>query len=272
MPASPHSPWRVPDWPGLPPGVGVLTTTRQAGVSPAPYDDGQGGMGFNLGVHVGDAPQHVQQNRARLRAVLPSEPYWLTQVHGTAVLEALGGAAAASAAGEVAPQADAAFARHPGAVCTIMAADCLPVLLCDTAGKVVGAAHAGWRGLAAGVLARTLDAMRAAGAGDIMAWLGPAIGPQQFEVGADVLAAFEAGCSASDDAGLAEVRAAFRAIDGRPGKYLADIYALARSVLRRDGVHSIAGGDLCTVSDGQQFYSYRRDHVTGRQASLIWIK
>lgn len=276
MPAHPHaSPsWLVPDWPGLPAHVGALTTTRLKGDSPPPYDDGQGGGGFNLGVHVGDAPENVLRNRAKLRAALPAEPFWLSQVHGTTVADA--GAAQAAAIGQpglplpTAPEADAAIARLPGAVCAIMTADCLPVLLCDRAGTVVGAAHAGWRGLAGGVLARTLDAMRAAGAGEIMAWLGPAIGPSQFEVGADVLAAFEAG--AQDDAAMAEVTAAFRAIDRHPGKYLADIYALARSVLRRDGVGSIAGGEFCTVSDAARFYSYRRDKVTGRQASLIWIK
>ena len=264
--------WLVPAWPGLPANVGALTTTRLGGVSPAPYDDGQGGGGFNLGVHVGDAPENVARNRARLRAVLPAEPFWLSQVHGTVVADA-GAASVARTAGQPSappPEADAAVARLPGAVCTIMAADCLPVLFCDTAGSVVGAAHAGWRGLAGGVLAHTLDAMRAAGAGEIMAWLGPAIGPTQFEVGADVLAAFEEG--ALDDAALHELTAAFRAIDGRPGKYLADIYALARSMLRRDGVSSIAGGEFCTVTDAGRFFSYRRDRVTGRQASLIWIK
>jgi YfiH family protein len=205
---------------------------------------------------------------------LPAEPFWLSQVHGTVVADiSLAPAAEAGQPGQLipmAPEADASIAHTAGAVCTIMTADCLPVLFCDTAGAVVGAAHAGWRGLAGGVLARTLDAMRAAGAGQIMAWLGPAIGPSRFEVGADVLAAFEAG--AQDDAAMAEVTAAFRAIDGSPGKYLADIYALARSVLRRDGVGSIAGGEFCTVSEPDRFYSYRRDKVTGRQASLIWIK
>ena len=275
MPASPQScSWLVPDWPGLPANIGALATTRLAGVSPDPYGDGQGGGGFNLGVHVGDQPENVLRNRALLRTALPAEPFWLSQVHGTVVADiSVAPAAEAGQPGQpipLAPEADASIAHTSGAVCTIMTADCLPVLFCDTAGAVVGAAHAGWRGLAGGVLARTLDAMRAAGAGEIMAWLGPAIGPSQFEVGADVLAAFEAG--AQDDAAMAEVTAAFRAIDGSPGKYLADIYALARSVLRRDGVNSIAGGEFCTVSEPDRFYSYRRDKVTGRQASLIWIK
>jgi len=282
--------WFTPDWPGLSARVGVLTTTRLDGASPAPYDDGQGGGGFNLGVHVGDDPANVLQNRASLRAVLPAEPFWLSQVHGTAVADASSAGLASTAlqaaakppaqpaapqAGSdvhpaAAPEADASIARGPGAVCAIMTADCLPVLFSDVDGKIVGAAHAGWRGLAGGVLGRTLAAMRTAGAGEIMAWLGPAIGPEQFEVGADVLQAFESG--APDTLALSEVRAAFQPIQGSSGKYLADIYALARSMLRRDGVRQISGGEFCTVTEKQRFYSYRRDKVTGRQATLIWIK
>jgi len=290
--------WFAPDWPDLPPGVAALTTTRLDGVSPAPYDDGQGGGGFNLGVHVGDDLANVRRNRASLRTVLPAEPLWLSQVHGTLVADATraavpvtallaggglpdllaaaptqAGAAGTGVAGPLgaAPEADASIAAGPGAVCAIMTADCLPVLFSDVNGKVVGAAHAGWRGLAGGVLRSTLDAMRAAGAGEIVAWLGPAIGPDQFEVGADVLQAFEAGAGA-DAAALAGVRAAFRPVAGAPGKYLADIYALARQVLRRDGVSRVSGGEFCTVTQGDRFYSYRRDKVTGRQATLIWIK
>jgi len=257
--------WFAPDWPGLPARVRALTTTRLAGASPAPYDDGQGGGGFNLGVHVGDDPANVAQNRAALRAVLPAEPLWLSQVHGTVVADAslvsTALQAAAQAPGYAAPEADASIARGPGAVCVIMTADCLPVLFADVHGKVVGAAHAGWRGLAGGVLRRTLEAMRAAGAGEITAWLGPAIGPDKFEVGADVVAAFGPDAPAS----------AFHPIDGSPGKFLADIYALARQVLRRDAVRQISGGDYCTVTQAERFYSYRRDKVTGRQATLIWI-
>lgn len=259
--------WFTPDWPGLPARVRALSTTRLGGVSPAPYDDGQGGGGFNLGVHVGDAPEHVGQNRARLRSVLPAEPLWLTQVHGTEVLDASSATPAGANAGagilglDGAPEADASIACGPGAVCVIMTADCLPVLFSDVDGKVVGAAHAGWRGLAGGVLGRTVAAMRAAGAGEITAWLGPAIGPDAFEVGADVVAAF--GPDAPADA--------FRPLAGSPGKYLADIYRLARHVLERDGVQRIAGGTRCTVAEGAHFYSYRRDRVTGRQATLIWI-
>ncbi|MGB7481108.1 MAG: peptidoglycan editing factor PgeF, partial [Burkholderiaceae bacterium] len=159
-------------------------------------------------------------------------------------------------------EADAAIATASGVVCTILSADCLPVLLCDRAGRAVGAAHAGWRGLAAGVLERTVAAMRAAGAGDLMAWLGPAIGPAAFEVGEDVRQAFVGGDGALD--------VAFAPIAARPGKYLADIYLLARARLRRIGIDSIAGGGLCTYTDARRFYSYRRDGVTGRIGSFIW--
>ena len=256
-------PCLLPHWPGLPANVGALSSVRAGGVSQGPYGDGQGGGGLNLGTHVGDAPAHVAANRARLAAVLPAQPAWLSQVHGVDVADA------ASPAGCV-PDADASVASLPGAVCVVMTADCLPVLFCSHDGLVVGAAHAGWRGLANGVLRQTVERMRARGATQILAWLGPAIGPQQFEVGHDVLQAFRDG--ARDDAERKVLSAAFTAIAGKPGKYLADIYALARTMLLRDGVAQVAGGEYCTVSDAAQFYSYRRDGVTGRQASLIWRK
>ncbi|MES2739855.1 MAG: peptidoglycan editing factor PgeF [Pseudomonadota bacterium] len=278
----------TPVWPEAPANIGALATTRRGGVSVAPYDDGSGGGGLNLGVHVADRPEHVRQNRTRLQAWLPSAPVWLTQVHGDAVLEIGAVQAGAVHTGAVqtgavqtgaadaldadpapalAPQADASFTRARGAVCAILTADCLPLLFADVDGKVVGAAHAGWRGLAGGVLGQTLRAMRGAGAGEIVAWMGPAIGARRFEVGPDVLAAFLAGARGGE---LGEVRAAFSQLEGRPDKYLADIYALARLVLRRDGVERVAGGAFCTVSQAADFYSYRRDGVTGRQASLIW--
>ncbi len=253
----------VPDWPDLPPGVGALATTRLGGLSQAPYDDGQGGGGLNLGRHVGDDDQVVERNRAILQQGLPGRPAYISQVHGVAVVDA-----AQVGAGKPVLTADASFASAPGVVCTVMTADCLPVLFASLDGKVVGAAHAGWRGLAAGVLGATIAAMRDAGAGDITAWLGPAIGAQQFEVGPDVLDGFLAGAGHREDA----IRAAFAAYPGRPGKYLADIYALARVFLTAEGVSRVAGGTYCTASDATRFYSYRRDHVTGRQASLIWIK
>ena len=253
----------IPHWPGLPANVGALSTVRAGGASLGVYGDGQGGGGLNVGVHVGDDAALVAQNRAQLAALLPSEPAWLNQVHGVAVADA------ASVHGSV-PDADASVASTPGAVCLVMTADCLPVLFSSNDGDVVAAAHAGWRGLASGVLQRTVQAMRARGAGEILAWLGPAIGPGQFEVGRDVLQAFSE--SAIDAAEHAAVQAAFAAIGGRPGKYLADIYALARLHLAREDVTQVAGGEYCTVSDAAQFYSYRRDGVTGRQASLIWRK
>lgn len=269
--------WLRPIWPGLPAHIGVLCTTRLGGVSVAPYGlaDGAAG-GLNLGVHVGDEPASVARNRAVLRGELPAEPAWLSQVHGIAVADADAVAAnvpatgAAAEASQTVPEADASVARQAGTVCAILTADCLPVLFCDVRGSVVGAAHAGWRGLAGGVLQETVKAMRAAGAGEVMAWLGPAIGPDRFEVGAEVREAFLDG--AGDEASRREVEAAFRLVPGQPGKFLADIYALARSVLRRVGVEQVSGGLQCTVSDPSLFYSYRRDGITGRQASLIWIK
>ena len=249
----------VPDWPDAPPNIGALATTRRGGYSVAPYDDGAGGGGLNLGLHVGDDARTVLRNRA----LLPGAPAWLTQVHGVTVLDA------AAVAPESAPEADASIASSAGPVCVIMTADCLPVLFADLNGKVVGAAHAGWRGLAAGVLGATVAAMRRAGAGEITAWLGPAIGPQQFEVGGEVLATFLAVAhgAAEQDA----IRAAFAPLASGAGKYLADMPALARCLLARDGVSRAWGGQHCTVSERARFYSYRRDGVTGRQASLIWL-
>ncbi|MGV7207489.1 peptidoglycan editing factor PgeF [Oxalobacteraceae bacterium A2-2] len=256
--------WLLPHWPDQPSGVGALSTTRRGGVSPAPYDDGMGHGGLNLGVHVGDAPHYVVRNREILRALLPAEPAWLSQVHGTAVVDA----------GRVAPQevpeADASIATRGGVVCAILTADCLPVLLADVEGRVVGAAHAGWRGLAAGVLESTVEAMRAAGAGQLTAWMGPAIGQYQFEVGPDVEQAFMRAVHNESDA--RHVQAAFSGIEGKPRKYLADIYALARHRLQRAGVARVSGGEYCTVSNSARFYSFRRDGVTGRQATLVWIK
>jgi polyphenol oxidase len=247
-----------PDWLGAPHNIGAFSTLRQGGVSLAPYDDGSGtgGGGLNFGMHVGDSLASVQQNRTLLKNLLPAEPAWLTQVHGTGVLDA------ANVKG--APEADASISTKSGVVCVIQTADCLPVLLCDEAGRVVAAAHAGWRGLVCGILEKTVAEMRNAGAGKIMAWLGPAIGPESFEVGEDVWNAFGVRGAATPDM--------FKVIAGKPGKYLANIYLLARKILGEAGVARIYGGDLCTVSDPRRFYSYRRDHVTGRMASLIWIK
>lgn len=239
-----------PLWPDAPATVGALSTLRAGGVSVAPYDS------FNLALHVGDDPAAVMHNRSLLRKLLPAEPAWLTQVHGNLVLDA--------ASVQDAPAADASFTNQPGVVCAIMSADCMAVLLRDLRGNVVGAAHAGWRGLAGGVLENTISAMRQAGAGDLLAWLGPAIGAQHFEVAEDVRTAF------AHLGGQAD--AAFLPIAGKPGKYLADLARLARLTLAAAGVTQVTGGFECTVSDPQRFYSFRRDQITGRMASLIWIK
>ncbi|MDR0702731.1 MAG: peptidoglycan editing factor PgeF [Azoarcus sp.] len=239
----------LPDWPA-PPAVRALVTTRLGGHSKAPYDS------LNLGAHVGDDPAAVAANRALLRRHLPAEPYWLEQVHGTAVALADGGARRAP------PRADAAVARAPGAVCAVMTADCLPVLFCDRDGAAVAAAHAGWRGLAAGVLEAAIAAMAMPPA-RIIAWLGPAIGPAAFEVGDDVRDAFLA-----LDPGAC---AAFAARE-TSGKWLADLYALARRRLTRAGVSRIYGGGRCTSTETARFYSYRRDGATGRFASLVWLE
>lgn len=238
--------WVLPDWPA-PATVRAMQTTRRGGCSVAPWDS------LNLGDHVGDDPSHVLANRARLRSRLPGEPAWLKQVHGTRVVEAMP---------DVSPviEADAAFARQSGAVCVVMTADCLPVLFCNRAGTVVAAAHAGWRGLQAGVLEATIAAMAVA-PGELLAWLGPAIGPARFEVGDEVRAAF---IGSNPDAAEAFVPSS-------PGKWLADIYLLATHRLRAAGLTSIHGGGLCTVSDGERYFSYRRDGVTGRMATLIWL-
>jgi len=247
----------IPHWPDLPANVTALATTRIGGVSRAPYDDGQGGGGLNLGLHVGDDSTLVLQNRARVETAFPGQPAWLAQVHGIAVVDA-------AKVGSDAPVADASFATQAGAVCAIMTADCLPVLFADMAGKVVGGAHAGWRGLASGVLGETIKAMREAGAGEITAWLGPAIGPTAFEVGEDVRSVFTGAVPGA--------QTAFAPYPDRAGKYLADMNALAKLMLAADGVTRVWGGEHCTVTEADRFYSYRRDGVTGRQASLIWMK
>ncbi len=264
----------IPDWPA-PAQVRALSTTRIGGVSRGPYGlaDGSAG-GLNLGTHVGDDADAVAENRRRLQAWLPSAPRWLEQVHGCAVVTADGidGADGGDgSANDAPPRADASITATQGQVCAVMTADCLPVLLCDRAGTVVGAAHAGWRGLCAGVIEATLDRMDrqrkdAGSPPQWLAWLGPAIGPDAFEVGAEVRSAFlEQALPHERDA----VEQAFR--PAAAGKYLADLYALARIRLARAGCVDVYGGDACTVSDAQRFYSYRRDGVTGRMASLVWL-
>lgn len=235
----------IPEWPA-PSRVCALQTLRTGGVSLPPWD------ALNLGEHVGDALPDVLANRTFLRQALPAEPLWLQQVHGNVAVDA-------DFAGYL-PEADAAFSRRSAQVCAVMTADCLPVLFCDRAGSVVAAAHAGWRGLLAGILEKTISGM-AVRPSELLAWLGPAIGPDCFEVGDEVRAAFVA----TDTSLLA----AFKPY--APGKWLADIYALARQRLYKAGVGAISGGNLCTVSEPKRFFSYRRDGVTGRMASLIWL-
>lgn len=238
--------WIVPDWPA-PARVRALVTTRGGGVSLPPY------ASLNLGDHVGDDPAAVAANRALLGRSLPAEPLWLSQVHGTAVADA-----DRDPPGSI---ADASVARRPGTVCAVLTADCLPVLLCDREGSVVGAAHAGWRGLCEGVLEAVVGAMGVEPE-RLLAWLGPAIGPAAFEVGDEVRAAF----IARDPAAAGAFRPGATA-----GKWLADLYALARQRLAGCGVADVYGGGLCTVSDAGRFFSYRRDGATGRFASLVWI-
>lgn len=237
----------IPDWPA-PARVRALQTTRQGGVSIAPYDS------LNLGSHVGDIPLNVARNRVLLNRLLPSEPVWLEQVHGTRV-------ANADSAGCL-PQADACIACHDDAVCVVMTADCLPVLLCDEQGTVVGAAHAGWRGLCNGVIEATVLAMGVAPQ-NLMVWMGPAISQAAFEVGEEVRAAFIAA--------QPQAEAAFVLSAGGNGKWLADLPALARLRLEKLGVTKIYGGNYCTWRERERFFSYRRDGATGRMGTFIWL-
>ncbi|HET6396886.1 MAG TPA: peptidoglycan editing factor PgeF [Pseudoxanthomonas sp.] len=245
------------DWPA-PPGVAAFTTLRHgAGASAPPFDR------FNLGARSGDEPAAVAANRAGLvqRFGLPSAPHWLRQVHGTAVLR-FDAPAASAAALDDEPEADAAVTAVPGTVLAILTADCLPVVFAAGDGSEVGAAHAGWRGLAAGVLEATVAAMRTP-APRLRAWLGPAAGPQAYEVGEEVRAAFVAGDP--------QAASAFAAT--RPGHWRADLYALARRRLQAAGLPAAAihGGGLCTISDPHRFYSHRRDARTGRMATVAWL-
>jgi YfiH family protein len=242
-----HDPGWIPaTWPA-PPGIRAGVTSRVGGVSRPPY------ASLNLGLHVGDDPAAVSENRTRLRnyLALPTEPHWLNQVHGIHV----------STDSQACIQADAGVTHQPGQVCVVMTADCLPVLLCDRAGTVVAAAHAGWRGLAAGVIPETVLRMQV-DAANIMAWLGPAIGPRAFEVGDDVRNVY-----LDLDKAYAPV---FRMHS--PGKWLMDIYAAARLQLAGLGVTQVYGGEYCTYENTELFYSYRRERETGRMASLIWIQ
>ena len=237
--------WITPDWP-VPETIKAVSTVRSGGVSAGSY------AGMNLADHVGDRPASVARNRCTLRQrlELPSEPIWLRQVHGTRVIQA-----DRAAAGE---EADGSFTNRSSIVCAVMTADCLPVLLYERRSGTAAAVHGGWRGLAAGILQHTIATIAD---GDWVAWLGPAIGPEAFEVGDDVRAALLA---RSD-----RVITAFRPNGAH--RWHADLYEIARILLRSHGVQQIYGGGFCTFIDSDRFFSYRRDGVTGRMATLIWI-
>ncbi|MDE3738368.1 peptidoglycan editing factor PgeF [Pseudomonas resinovorans] len=236
--------WLTPDWPA-PKRVQACVTTREGGFSLPPYE------GLNLGSHVEDDPQAVEQNRRLLTSTLGCRPAWLSQVHGVRV---------AQADPSRVDEADASWTAEPGVASAVLTADCLPALFCDRAGTKVAAAHAGWRGLANGVLEATLDAL-VLPAEEVLVWLGPAIGPAAFEVGPEVREAFLAHHP--------ETGQAFRP-SANEGKFMADIYQLARIRLAARGVQAVYGGGFCTVSD-PRFYSYRRAARTGRFASLVWL-
>ena len=239
--------WLTPDWPAPAP-VRALSTLRQGGVSEGPC------ASLNLGTHVGDSPAAVADNRRALRAAaaLPAEPRWLDQVHGSRVRDL---------DREVDGPADAAVTRQAGRVCAILTAYCLPVLLAAEDGDRVAAAHAGWRGLAAGVIEATVRALGTA-PGELMAWLGPCIGPQHFEIGAEVRAALLAADGAADESIRPNAR----------GRFMADLPGLARSRLRRLGIRRVYGSGECTYAQADRYFSHRRDGRTGRQATLIWLE
>ncbi|WP_449287485.1 peptidoglycan editing factor PgeF [Marinobacter sp. PE14] len=241
-----------PDWPA-PDRVRAISTTRVGGVSVRPWNS------LNLGVHVEDAPEHVQENRRRLAdstGLDSARIGWLNQVHGTEVVELTPNNVVQTA------KADASYTRHPGIACAILTADCLPVILADREGTVVGAAHCGWRSLCGGVIEILVSEMAVASE-TLQAWLGPAIGPNSFEVGPEVRDAF-----LEHDPKAVQ---AFRAEGARPGHFMVDIYALATLRLNHLGVSSVTGGGLCTVQDSERFFSYRRDGRTGRMATLVWL-
>lgn len=236
-----------PDWPA-PKSVHAVTTTRIGGVSEGPY------ASLNLGAHVGDAPERVLANRTRLREALglDAAPLWLRQVHGTRVVEA-------HWANE-GTEADGSVATAPGGACAVLTADCLPILLCDRAGTRVAALHAGWRGLAAGIVEAGVRAMQVPGA-SLLAWLGPGISGAAYEVGDEVREAFVKSSAAAAAAFTPSAR----------GRWMVDLYALARLRLSASGVAAVYGGEHCTASQKALFFSYRRDGTTGRMASLIWL-
>lgn len=245
--------WIIPDWPA-PANVKALITTRHGGVS-----SGMAGRyaSFNLAMHVNDDQLDVACNRTQLRRYLPSEPKWLQQVHGTLPVWI-------DCMADGVPQGDAALCGTKGHVCVVMVADCLPVFLCDMAGTKVGVIHAGWRGLAGGIIERSIAAMQV-NPGSLMAWLGPAIGPDHFEVGRDVYETFVQQQASAAQAFVSKNH-------DHEKKWLADIFMLARQRLETNGITRVYGGGICTFSDSVRFFSYRRDGETGRMAALIWLQ
>ena len=236
----------------FPANVHAFSTTRIGGLSIVPYDGGTGRSGLNLGTHVGDDPKTVALNQEILNSCLPSPVRYLSQVHGVHVVD--------MAEFEHGKGADACFTTEKKVVCAVMTADCLPVLFCNAAGTVVAAAHAGWRGLAAGILQETIKVMRESADDEVFAWFGPALGPSRFEVGLDVLKAFS------------HLNASHCFVPTKmQGKYLADIYGLAKLALAESGVFKVDGGKHCSFIERDRFFSYRRDGVTGRMASVIWM-
>ncbi|MEM5342559.1 peptidoglycan editing factor PgeF [Paraburkholderia azotifigens] len=270
-----HDDVLCPEW-SVSPRVRALVTTRNGGVSLPPFgtwrDGVDGAGGLNLGRKSGDDLGHVEANRARLMKLTGrDEAAWLSQVHGATVVNA-GDVLAAAKRGEPVAEADASVTDRTGAVCVVMIADCMPVLLCDPRGRAVGAAHAGWRGLASGVVENTAERVASLAGTDMSAlhaYLGPCIGPQTFEVGPDVRDAFMKTVSVAQ---RDEVASAFVAHPVNDGKYLADLPRLARFRLARIGITQVVGGHHCTVSERERFYSYRRDRETGRMAALIWLE
>jgi len=246
-----------PSW-DVPQSIQAFCTTRAGGASLSPFDS------LNLGLNAGDDPELVFINRSILKDSIPSEPKWLKQVHGVSVSTP----ATRALIGAGPFEADAAVSNIPNEVLAVLAADCMPVLFASKRADVIGVAHAGWRGLSGGVLENTIQAMCALSPGlqtqDISAWMGPAIGPTAFEVGEDVLQAFAS-------QGQVALSKAFIPITGQTGKYLANLYLLANDRLNSMGIQHIDGGDFCTFTDRERFFSYRRDKTTGRFASLIWI-
>ena len=258
----PHPDWLVAE--GFPPGVGGLMTTRHGGISAPPFDT------FNLQLAGGDADASVLGNRAVLAEAIGATPVFLRQVHGTRVVRLGPAHAAGGAPVEV---ADASVTTEPGIACTVLVADCLPVLFAGPG--VVGSAHAGWRGLAGGVLEATVDVLCEAGgcrAADLCAWLGAAIGPARFQVGADVLAAFSGSQARSTEDSSPGIDGSSGFIPEQPGKWLADLPLLARRRLASLGVTRVAGGSWCTVSEASRFFSFRRERITGRMAAAVWIE